>query len=309
VYYIIRRFFMIDMTAKVYGVELTEKEKIYYFSELNEDEKIKIGDYVLVNTDMGDDHGKVILGPKNMTFEEIGYEPKPIIRILNDEDWKVVEENKKNSLEVVEFTKIKSRQLGLNMRVLRAKYTYDRSKLVIYFGSDSRVDFRELVKELAKKYKVRIELRQVGIRDEVKIKGSLGLCGQMACCTRFLREFDSIKMELAKTQQMMINTAKISGRCGKLLCCLKYENDFYEEVLSKVPYENTTIEYEGKPAKVITVNVFLKEVTLQVIEDNQPILIKVEFDFFKNTETKELYKEEKKYFDDEEENNNNKNLE
>jgi cell fate regulator YaaT (PSP1 superfamily) len=273
---------MLEMTANVYGIEQMELEKIYYFSYIGDQEEIKKGDLVIINTELGEDIGKVVFGPREMSFDQIGYEPTTIIRRLTSED--MVEYNKAlcEACEVTEYTKEKVKELNLKMRCLKSKYTFDKSRLVIYFGADSRVDFRELVKELAKKYRVRIELRQVGIRDEVKIKGSLGLCGQVSCCCRFLREFDSIKMELAKTQQMMINTAKISGRCGKLLCCLKYENQFYEEVMQGVPYENTTIEYDGKPARVITVNVFLREVTLQTIEENQPILIKVPFDFFKN---------------------------
>ncbi|BBE31391.1 hypothetical protein OSSY52_15320 [Tepiditoga spiralis] len=272
---------MIDLTAEVYGVELSHLEKIYYFSYMG-DETLNVGDMVIINSDMGEDFGKIVLGPKSMSFENIGYEPNSIIRKVNDEDMEVLKNNENDAKEVTEFTKIKAKELKLKMRVLYSRYNLNRTKLVIYFGADARVDFRDLVKELAKEYRLRIELRQIGIRDEVKIKGSLGLCGQIACCARYKREFDSIKMELAKTQQMMINTAKISGRCGKLLCCLKYENDFYEEILKDVPYENTTIEYEGKPARVVTVNVFLKEVTLQLIKDNQPILLKIPFEYFKS---------------------------
>ena len=270
------------MKATVYGIELLEKGKIYYYTYMGLDDELKKGDYVLVNSDMGDEVGIIIIGSKELTLEEIGYEPKAIIKKLDEDEIEIHKQNELEAKEVSKFTQERSDELNLKMRVLQSKFTHDKSKLVVFFGADSRVDFRELVKILAKKYKVRIELRQVGIRDEVKIKGSLGLCGQQACCCRFLREFSSIKMELAKTQQMMINTAKISGRCGKLLCCLKYENEFYEEVLANVPNENSTIEYENKPAKVITVNVFLKEVTLQIIEDNQPILVKIPFSFFNN---------------------------
>ncbi|PNR92829.1 hypothetical protein X924_08910 [Petrotoga sp. 9PWA.NaAc.5.4] len=273
-----------DLEAEVYGVELDRLGEIYYYSYID-GEKIKLNDYVIVQSENGFDVGRVVMGPKMMKFEEIGYEPKGIIRKLSEEDNEIVREIKQEAEKVAEYAKILVKELGLKMRILKVRYTFDKTKLIIYFGSDVRVDFREFVKILAKKYKVRIELKQVGIRDEVKIIGSLGLCGQQACCCRFLRDFSSIKMELAKTQQMMINTAKISGRCGKLLCCLKYENDFYKEVLKNVPSENTTIEYEGKPAKVVTVNIFLKEVTLQVIEENQPILVKIPFSYF-NSDSK-----------------------
>lgn len=272
---------MIDLKAEVYGVELEKLGNIYYYTYMGI-EKIKLLEKVLVQTENGIEVGRVVLGPVTMNFEEIGYEPKAIVRKVSREDEEVIRENQEKAKEVTEYSKSLAQELNLKMKILHSNFTFDKSKLVIYFGSDIRVDFRELVKLLAKKYKTRIELKQVGARDEVKMMGSIGLCGQIACCSRFLRDFSSIKMELAKTQQMMINTAKISGRCGKLLCCLKYENQFYEEVLKNVPNENTMIEYEGVPAKVITVNVFLKEVTLQVIEENQPILVKVPFSYFNN---------------------------
>jgi cell fate regulator YaaT (PSP1 superfamily) len=272
---------LIDLKAEVYGVELEKLGNIYYYTYMGI-EKIKLLERVLVQTENGIEVGRVVLGPVTMNFEEIEYEPKAIVRKVSREDEEVIRENQEKAKEVTEYSKSLAQELNLKMKILHSNFTFDKSKLVIYFGSDIRVDFRELVKLLAKKYKTRIELKQVGARDEVKMMGSIGLCGQIACCSRFLRDFSSIKMELAKTQQMMINTAKISGRCGKLLCCLKYENQFYEEVLENVPNENTMIEYEGVPAKVVTVNVFLKEVTLQVIEENQPILVKVPFSYFNN---------------------------
>ena len=277
---------MPELKINVYGVELMKKDKMYFFTPNDPSDEFEINDLVLVNSDLGLEVGKIISPLKERNIDDLDNEPTPIIRKLTEEDKETHESNLKDANDVKEFTQEKSEELNLEMRVLKAKYTFDKSKLIIFFGADSRVDFRELVKILAKKYKVRIELRQVGIRDEVKMKGSLGLCGQVACCARFLREFSSIKMELAKTQQMMINTAKISGRCGKLLCCLKYENEFYEEVLRNVPNENSTIEYDNKPAKVVTVNVFLKEVTLQIIEENQPILVKVPFQYFNNLDEK-----------------------
>jgi cell fate regulator YaaT (PSP1 superfamily) len=277
---------MPELKINVYGVELMKKDKMYFFTPNDPSDEYHINDLVLVNSDLGLEVGKIISPLKERNIDDLDNEPSPIIRKLTEEDKETHENNLKDANDVKVFTQEKSEELNLEMRVLKAKYTFDKSKLIIFFGADSRVDFRELVKILAKKYKVRIELRQVGIRDEVKMKGSLGLCGQVACCARFLREFSSIKMELAKTQQMMINTAKISGRCGKLLCCLKYENEFYEEVLRNVPNENSTIEYDNKPAKVVTVNVFLKEVTLQIIEENQPILVKVPFQYFNNLDEK-----------------------
>ncbi|KLO24536.1 hypothetical protein X274_03355 [Marinitoga sp. 1155] len=268
-----------NLKALVYGVETTKLSPIQYYAGNGED--IKIKDLVLVNTEMGLDVGRVVSGPKELTFEEIGYEVTSILRKLNDEDLEKYSENKKLAEKAKKITEIKAKELGLPMRILSARYMFDRSKIIVYFGSDTRVDFRELVKDLAKEFKARIELRQIGIRDEVKMIGAVGLCGQMTCCSRFLRKFDSIKMEMAKTQQMLINTAKISGRCGRLMCCLAYENDFYESTLKCIPNEGTTIEYENVPARVITVNAFLKQVTLQIIENNQPVMVKLPFEYFK----------------------------
>ncbi|GAB6189497.1 stage 0 sporulation family protein [Marinitoga arctica] len=270
---------MINLKALVYGVEITKLSPILYYA--GNGEEINIGDLVLINADMGLDVGKVVSGPKEMTFEEIGYEVTSIIRKLNNDDMKIYEENKKMAKKAKEVTEIKAKELGLPMRVLAARFVFDKSKIIVYFGSDTRVDFRELVKDLAKEFKARIELRQIGIRDEVKMIGAIGLCGQITCCSRFLRKFDSIKMEMAKTQQMLINTAKISGRCGRLMCCLAYENEFYENELKCIPNEGSTIEYENVPARVITVNAFLKQVTLQIIENNQPVIIKLPFEYFK----------------------------
>ncbi|HOB16181.1 MAG TPA: regulatory iron-sulfur-containing complex subunit RicT [Defluviitoga sp.] len=288
---------MIDLEAQVYGVEVEKLGDIYYCTSLDL-EKIDVMDYVLVQTENGIEVGRVVLGARMMKFEDLGYEPKAILRKLTDEDKEIWHQNIEKAKEVTEYASQVAKELELKMRILESRFTFDGSKLIIFFGADIRIDFRELVKILAKKYKVRIELKQVGIRDEVKKIGSLGLCGQVACCCRFLRDFSSIKMELAKTQQMMINTAKISGRCGKLICCLKYENDFYQEVLKNVPNENSIIEYDGVPAKVVTVNVFLKEVTLQVIEENQPILIKVPFSYFNNFPVKKVGKESESRYEE-----------
>ena len=164
------------------------------------------------------------------------------------------------------------------MRLLEVRYMLDKSRLLFYFGADSRVDFRELVKELARNFKTRIELRQIGIRDEVKKVGNIGLCGQIACCCRFQREFESITLKHAKKQQLLINPAKISGRCGRLLCCLSYEQDMYEEELANIPDEGTIIEFDGKPCKVITVNIFYKELTI-ISDDGQTF--KIDFDQFR----------------------------
>ncbi len=265
-----------ELTASVYGVEFLPVGKIKYYADNGED--IKRGDLVLVIGDFGLEVAKVVIGKREMSIDDLGYELKAVIRKLTDEDIEVHEKNEEDAKKAKEVFKEVARNMGLPMKPVLAKYTFDRSKLVFFFTSEERVDFREFVKELAKIFKTRIELKQLGVRDEVKIMGGLGLCGRPACCTVFLREFKSVTLKHAKKQQMMINPAKISGTCRRLLCCLTYEHDFYEEVLEGVPDEGSTVEYEGKRCKVVNVNVFLDEITL-MCEDRR--IVKVELKYFK----------------------------
>ncbi len=265
-----------ELKATVYGVEFFPVGEIVYYLDNGED--IRRNDLVLVVGEFGLEVAKVVLGPKEVSADEVGRDLKAIVRKLTDED---LSQHKKN-VEDAQKAKYVFKQLvkkhSLPMKVVHVKYTFDRSRLIFYFSSETRVDFRDLVKDLAKVFKTRIELRQLGARDEMKLIGGLGLCGRPACCTVFLRKFQSVKLELARKQQMMINPAKISGTCRRLLCCLTYEHDFYEEELKGIPDEGSTIEVDGKKCKVINVNVFLREVTV-FTEDRE--LIKLDFDYFK----------------------------
>lgn len=267
-----------ELTAQVYGVEFFPVGKITYY--LDNGENIKRGDLVLVVGEFGFEAVRVVTDKKEVKMEDVGYELKAIVRKLTSEDMEVYKRNLEDAQKAKYVFKELVRKHELPMKVVHVKYTFDRSRLIFFFSAETRVDFRELVKDLAKRFKTRIELRQLGVRDEMKLMGGLGLCGRPACCTAFLREFQSVTLKHAKKQQMMINPAKISGTCRRLLCCLIYEHDFYEEALKGIPDEGSSITYEGKKCKVVNVNVFLKEVTITC---NEREMIKLNFDYFQKT--------------------------
>ncbi len=265
-----------ELTASVYGVEFYPVGRIRYYADNGED--IRRGDLVLVMGDFGLEVARVVAEKREMSIDQLGYELKAIVRKLTEEDLEVHRRNEEDAKEAKKIFREIARKMELPMKPVLAKYTFDRSKLIFFFSSEERVDFREFVKELAKIFKTRIELKQLGVRDEMKLMGGLGLCGRPACCTVFLREFQSVTLKHAKKQQMMINPAKISGTCRRLLCCLTFEHEFYEEALKGVPDEGSTVEYEGKRCKVVNVNVFLDEITL-MCEDRK--IVKVELRYFK----------------------------
>lgn len=270
---------MPEIYGTVYGVEFHTVGKMYEYS--SSEGVLKTGDFVLAMSEFGLDVGKVRFGPVDMRIDELKEELRPIVRMMTDEDWETYNKNKEEAISAMRICQDLIEKHSLPMRLLEARYMFDRSRIVFYFGADSRVDFRELVKDLARAFRTRIELRQVGIRDEVKMTGSLGLCGMTACCARFLRQFESITLKHAKKQQLLINSAKISGRCGRLLCCLSYEQELYEHELMDIPDEGSLVDYEGKTCKVLTVNIFMKVITL-VADDGQ--MIKVQFDDFRKSQ-------------------------
>ncbi len=263
------------MIAKVYEVEFLEYGKINYFTY---EGLLERGRKVLAMSFFGLDIGKIIKGPKEVDMDEIDYELKPILRPMNEEDTQIAEKNDTDATEAYQICLEKINYLDLPMKLLRAQYMFDRSKLLFYFSAEGRVDFRELVKELAHSFKTRIELRQVGVRDELKFIGSIGMCGQPVCCRRFKREFDKITLRDAKKQQMMINPAKISGQCKRLLCCLKYELETYEELLAEIPDPGSIIQHNDEVCKVTGCNIFQKVVTVFTDEGNRR---EIAFDYFK----------------------------
>ncbi|RKX52640.1 MAG: hypothetical protein DRP30_05860 [Thermotoga sp.] len=267
------------LIAKVYGVSFLPVGRIIYYSEnLNESNSIDVGDLVLAMTDFGIEVGKIVVGLRDMEIDEIGYEIKPIIRKLNEKDMKIYKRNLRDARDAFWECRSLVKKHGLEMKILHARYTFDRSRLIFLFGAEGRVDFRELVKDLAKEFKTRIELWQVGVRDELKFMGGVGLCGRPVCCSEFLREFESVTLKDAKKQQLLINPVKISGQCRRLLCCLRFEKEIYDEIMEGIPEQDDVFEYEGTMYRVTNVNIFTGLVTA-LSDDGR--LLKIPFEYFR----------------------------
>ena len=250
-----------------YGISFERTGRIHKFSydgELSKREK------VVAKSEFGVEVGEIV-----KEFEEHDELDKKIIRKANEKDMKSYEANEKDSKVALDIAKEKVIEHDLPMKMLKARYTLDQSKLILFFSADGRVDFRALVKELAMTFKTRIELRQVGIRDAAKIIGGVGLCGMQTCCSRFERDFKSITLKYAKAQQLMINPVKISGACGRLLCCLAYENDTYLEMLKDIPNVGERINYENQNYTISEINIFHKIVKAR---DNEGKTVVLSFD-------------------------------
>ena len=226
--------------TKIVGVRFKEAGKIYHFNPAGFD--IKKGDKVIVETARGIEMGEVCMAIKEVSPESLSKPLKDVIRIATKEDENRVAENRKREKEAFDICLEMIKNHGLDMKLVEAEYTFDRSKVLFYFTSDGRVDFRELVKDLANKFRIRIELRQIGIRDESKMVGSIGICGRELCCSKFLGEFMPVSIKMAKEQGLSLNPTKISGTCGRLMCCLKFEQDTYEEILKVTPRQGALVE-------------------------------------------------------------------
>lgn len=243
--------------AKIIGVKFKNTAKVYYFSPANDTEVYEEKTGVVVETAKGLEYGTVVFGAKEVDDSEIVHPLKPIIRKATEKDEKTVKDNEKKIPEAMDFAQSKITELGLDMKLIGCEYAFDGKKVVFYFTSDGRVDFRELVKVLAAKFHLRIELRQVGIRDETKILGGIAPCGRTCCCASCMSEFGKVSIKMAKNQGLHLNPSKISGLCGRLMCCLEYENDYYAEVYKKMPKIGGTVETpEG--AGVVVSNDMLK---------------------------------------------------
>ena len=221
------------MNKTVIGVKFKEVGKIYYFNPKGE--KFQKGDYVIVETSLGEQYTEVVVPNKEVAESNLAAPLKPIIRKANFKDKKHHEENKKKEKEALETAKKLIKKYKLEMNLTDVEYTFDNSKLLFYFTADGRIDFRDLVKELASIYKTRIELRQIGVRDEVRKIGGNGICGRELCCCSFLENFDTVSIKMAKEQNIALASSKISGNCGRLMCCLRYEHEVYEEKLKRLP--------------------------------------------------------------------------
>jgi len=218
---------------KVVGVRFKKAGKIYYFDP---DKKwINEGDYVIVETIRGIEYGQVVVGPKMVKEEDIVQPLKKVLRLATEEDIKCNQENKEKEKSAFDLCLKKIEEHGLEMKLVDIEYTFDNNKVIFYFTADGRIDFRELVKDLASIFRTRIELRQIGVRDEAKMIGGLGPCGRTMCCSSFLGEFYPVSIKMAKEQKLSLNPAKISGICSRLMCCLNYEHEVYEENIKELP--------------------------------------------------------------------------
>ena len=227
--------------AKVIGVKFKNTAKVYYFAPANETEVYEEKTGVVVETAKGLEYGMVVFGAKEVDDSEIVHPLKPIVRKATEKDEKTVRDNEKKIPEAMEFAEEKIKELGLVMKLIGCEYAFDGKKIVFFFTADGRVDFRELVKVLASRFHLRIELRQVGIRDETKILGGIAPCGRTCCCASCMSEFGKVSIKMAKNQGLHLNPSKISGLCGRLMCCLEYENDYYAEACKKVPKVGGTV--------------------------------------------------------------------
>lgn len=230
------------MNKIVIGVKFKELGKIYFFDPKGE--KLEKGDHVIVETAMGEEYTEVVVSNKEISEDNLTSQLKPIIRKANFKDKKHNEENKKKEKEALNTAEKLIKKYKLDMNLTGATYTFDNSKLLFYFTADGRIDFRDLVKELASIYKTRIELRQIGVRDEVRKIGGNGICGRELCCCTFLDNFDTVSIKMAKEQNIALASSKISGNCGRLMCCLRYEHEVYEEKLKKLPKIGATVKTE-----------------------------------------------------------------
>lgn len=257
--------------TKVVGIRFRNVGKIYYFDP--KDYNVKVGDHVIVETARGVEYGKVVLEPKEVEENEVVHPLKEVLRVATPEDDEKEIQNRIKEREAFQICHKKIRERELDMKLIDAEYTFDNNKVLFYFTADGRIDFRQLVKDLAAIFKTRIELRQIGVRDETKILGGIGICGRCLCCHTYLSEFVPVSIKMAKEQNLSLNQTKISGVCGRLMCCLKNEQETYEELNKKLPGvgDNVTLP-DGLTATVHSVNVLRQRVKVIVeINDEKEI--------------------------------------
>ena len=251
---------------KVIGVRFRRAGKVYYFDPLALE--IKKGDHVIVETARGVEFGDVVMGPKEVEEDMVIQPLKPVLRVATEDDVKREERNREKEKEAFAICLEKIQKHNLEMKLIDAEYTFDNNKVLFYFTADGRVDFRELVKDLASVFKTRIELRQIGVRDETKILGGVGICGRVLCCHSYLSEFAPVSIKMAKEQNLSLNPSKISGTCGRLMCCLKNEEETYEYLNSKLPNVGDYVTAEdGTKGEVHSVNVLRQTVKILVTLD------------------------------------------
>lgn len=252
---------------KVTGLKFAKTNYIYYF-KINNKIRLKKGDVCLVKTAIGLDLGTVVIPYKYIKNDEIDTPLKSVLRKANEVDFKKLEIIKREEIDALNICKEKIIKYNLTMKLVYVKYLFDKSRIIFYFVSTQRIDFRELVKDLAKTFKAKIELRQIGVRDGTKLIGGMGICGREVCCASFIQKFSPIHINMAKIQKIALNQSKVSGLCGRLMCCLSYESEFYKESLKKYPRLKDNIETEKGTGKVIEINVLKKYVVVELVSDS-----------------------------------------
>jgi len=255
------------MTPEIVEISFKGNKKTHYFNP--KDIKIKPGDFVIVEADKGVDLGMVTKMGRLVAINEIKGEPKNLVRVAENEDLEKLKANREKEAQAFLVGREKIKKHGLNMKLVDVEYQYDQNKLTFYFTSDKRVDFRELVKDLAAKYRTRIELRQIGVRDEARRLGGLGICGEPLCCTAFIKEFEPISTQYAKDQHLPLNPCKLTGVCGRLKCCLLFENGFYSATLRKFPALETELNTDRGKAVVDKVDIFRDVIYLRYVKDEE----------------------------------------
>lgn len=252
--------------VKVVGVRFRTAGKIYYFDPC--DTEFQKNDMVIVETARGIECGKVVVPNKEVPDEDVVAPLKNVIRKATEEDLKHVEENHEKEKEAFSICLEKIKKHGLEMKLIDVEYTFDNNKILFYFTADGRVDFREPVKDLASVFRTRIELRQIGVRDETKMMGAIGACGRTLCCSTHLAEFHPVSIKMAKEQSLSLNPSKISGTCGRLMCCLKYEQETYEELLKRSPKVEAVVKTPEGQGTVLQINLLRELAKVKLDNEN-----------------------------------------
>lgn len=260
------------MNKTVIGVRFKDVGKVYYFDP--GDVQIEVGEGVIVETVRGVEFGEVVLPAREVEEEKIIKPLKSIIKKADEKDYAKMEANRKKEEDAFKICLEKIKKHNMQMKLINVEYTFDGNKIIFYFTADGRVDFRELVKDLASIFKTRIELRQIGVRDEAKMLGGLGPCGRPCCCSQFLGDFQPVSIRMAKEQNLSLSPTKISGLCGRLMCCLNYENEHYKCMRYKLPKVGSTIKTEDGDAEVVETNAITEMVVAKVILPDNTVAMK-----------------------------------
>ena len=256
--------------ANVIGVRFRYAGKVYYFDPV--DIKLEQGEMVIVETARGVECGEVVNPAREVDESEVVAPLKKVMRKATEEDLNQVEENRKKSEEAYQICLEKIQKHNLDMKLIDVEYTFDNNKVLFYFTADGRIDFRELVKDLAAVFRTRIELRQIGVRDEAKMMGGLGVCGRSLCCSTHLTEFHPVSIKMAKEQSLSLNPTKISGTCGRLMCCLKYEQEAYDDLLRRIPRVGALVQTPVGTGSVMYVSLLEEKVKVKLDNNNDPDL-------------------------------------